>query len=76
MEGFIALAVFAQQVSDSQKKTPSTQHKQDRPSSNRGEVAGLAIEKSVIETSCRRAQVEGKLAETESRVSCSPGRED
>jgi hypothetical protein len=41
MEGFIALAVFAKQMSDSQKKLPSTQHKQDQPSSNRDELALL-----------------------------------
>jgi hypothetical protein len=41
MEGFIALVVFAQQMSDSQKKLPTTRQKQDRPSSNRVELALL-----------------------------------
>jgi len=41
MEGFVALAVFAKQMFDSQKETPSTQHNQDRPSPNRGELVLL-----------------------------------
>jgi hypothetical protein len=42
MEGFIALAVFAKQMSDSEEKPPATQHKQDRPSLNRDELALLS----------------------------------
>src|SRR5580658_3874639 len=45
MEGFIALAVFAKQMSDSQEKHLSTQHekheKEDRSTSNRDKVAPL-----------------------------------
>lgn len=42
MEGFVALAVFAKQMSDSQKELPSTQHNQDRLNSNRDELALLS----------------------------------
>jgi len=42
MEGFVALAVFAKQMSDLQKELPSTQHNQDRPDSNRDELALLS----------------------------------
>jgi hypothetical protein len=45
MEGFIALAVFAKQMSDSQEKHLSTQHekheKEHRATSNRDKVAPL-----------------------------------
>jgi hypothetical protein len=48
MDGFIALAVFAKQLSESQKKLSSTQRKQDWPSSDGDEVAPPTIQNSAM----------------------------
>jgi hypothetical protein len=71
MEGFIALGVFARQMSDLQEKLHSTQpKKEDRSSSNRGKVALLTVQNSAMEGSRHRVQVEEKLTETKTSVSC------
>jgi len=77
MEGFIALAVFAKQMSDLQEKLHSTQHKkEDRSSSNRDKVALLAVQNSAMEGSSHGAQVEEKVTETKSSaVYCHAGKE-
>jgi hypothetical protein len=70
MEGFIALGVFARQMSDLQEKLHSTQHKtEDRSSSNRGDVALPTVQSSALEESRHRVQVEEELMETKSNVS-------
>jgi hypothetical protein len=76
MEGFIALGVFAKQMSDLQEKRLSTQHKkEDRPSSNRDKVALPTVQKPATEESRHPVRVEEKLTETESSVSyCHAGK--
>jgi hypothetical protein len=72
MEGFLALAIFAKQLSESQKNLPSTQHKQDQPSSNPDEVALPTIQNSAIEASRSRVVVAEKPTETEPRPFACP----
>ena len=77
MEGFIALGVFARQMSELEEKLHSTRHKkEDRSSSNRGKVALLRVQNSAVEGSRHGVQVEEKLTETESSVSyCHAGKD-
>ena len=77
MEGFIALGVFAKQMSDLREKHRSTQHKtEDGPSSNHDKVTLLTVPKSAMEESRHPVRVEEKLTETESSVSyCHAGKD-
>jgi hypothetical protein len=72
MEGFAALAVFAKQLSESQKNLPSTQHKQEQPRTNRDEVALPTTQNSAMEASQGRVLVAEKPTETEPRPSGCP----
>jgi hypothetical protein len=74
MDGFIALALFAKQLSESQKKLSSTQRKQDWPSSDGDDVAPPTIQNSAMEASRCRVQIAEN--QTEFLPYCFPARED
>lgn len=76
MEGFIALALFAEQMSNLQEKPCSTQHGHNRPSSNQPDEALLSIQNSALAASHCQVQVNGTPMATESRGSYRPARED
>jgi hypothetical protein len=72
MEGFIALAVFAEQMSNLQEKLRSTP---DRPRSNRHDEGLRLIQNSTLAAS-RLVQAEDTLMARESRLSNCAARED
>jgi hypothetical protein len=76
MEGFVALAVFAEQMSKQQGKLCSTQHRRDQQSSNRHDEALLPIQNLALAASDCQVEVKCDPMPMEPRLLDCPAFED